>query len=47
MSISVGERAALVPEELVLEQRVWKGAAVDRDERMLRARTEIVLPHAR
>ena len=40
--LGVGERAALVPEELVLEQRVWKRAAIDRDERMLRSRAEVM-----
>ena len=37
-----GERAARVPEELALEERLGDGAAVDRDERPRRARGLVV-----
>ena len=40
--LGVGERAACVPEELALDQAVGNGAAVDRDERLLAPRAEVV-----
>ena len=38
LRVRVGERAALVAEELALEQRLGDGGAVERDERLARAR---------
>ncbi len=40
--VGAGERALLVTEELALEERLGERGAVERDERLLRARPELV-----